>query len=302
MKVRFTFLASAFALSVALLSGCQSGDSGQETIQPAPQAGGGVPGPGGAAEPMPGGPAPAMPVAPAGGGTAKVAKGGGKGPATSFDGAPDGMPGMVPGGGGGGAPLGGAPGAGATQTAMAKPAPIVEGRMSKFRPDPFVSFVRLVIQKPPAYTLAIPDRLAALPKPPPPPPVTNPNEMLPLPQVPRRVAGVLYNGAITAILETGTPPASETRIIAPGAKVPSGVPGIPDLTVDSIALDRLVLRAEDGRTVEVKLSGLAPAVLQSMQGQFGGTGGGGMMGGGMPGPGAGGLGGPPGAGGAADLK
>jgi hypothetical protein len=176
------------------------------------------------------------------------------------------------------------------------------------RPDPFVSFYRLVVERQPAYTLAVPMRLASYPKIQDVPKPVGVDALLPLPQVARRVAGVLYNGAITAILETGDPPNSVTNIIAPGATVPSGVPGIPDLTVDSIAMDRLVLRAPDGRTAEVKLSGLAPAVLDSMRGQFGGGGVGGMMGGGMSGsgpmgPGMGGRGAVMGGGGGiADLQ
>lgn len=319
--MRSIVLTGVLALSIGLLTGCQGGDdsSGGSLPPPVPGAGAADPdappatgGPIGSGVPgVPGvpGQTPQMPVAPAGG--TKVAQGKS---GTSFDNPPPGMPGITNPGNGGGAPLnptgmdmsGGMPTTGAAGggAGVAKPAPIKPGQESKYRRDPFVSFVRFIIEKPPAYTLAVPERLAALPKEPPPPPVTSPNEMLPLPPVPRRVAGVLYNGAITAILETGNPPASETRIIAPGAKVPSGVPGIPDLTVDSIAMDRLVLRAEDGRTVEVKLSGLSPAVLQSMQGQFGGGGGGFGPNGGFGGPpgAAGGGFTPPGAGGGADLK
>jgi hypothetical protein len=273
----------ALALSAGLIAGCPS----EPAAPPLPEApAAGDPTTQSAAEPTGATPAaPTLPVAPAGKGapTAKppVVR-------SSFDGAPEGMPGVQAGAAPAAPdPMNPAGSAGST----AKPAPIRVGMVSKFRSDPFVSFYRLIVTEPDAYTLAAPMRLAAFPKDDGPVAVTRVEDMLPLPPVPRRVAGVLYNGAITAILETGESPSSDTRIIAPGAKVPSGVPGIADLTVDSIAMDRLVLRADDGRTVEVKLSGLSPAVLDAMRGQLGG-GGAGMGGGGFGGgPSAGGFGG-----------
>jgi hypothetical protein len=275
MKKNQRIWLGALALSAGLIVGCQSGES--DTPAPVvPPAGGD------ATAQSPDGPGmtpatPTLPVAPTGKGTPVV-----KAPLkvkTSFDDAPEGMPGAPP-----------STGVSAPDAAggAAKPPPIRIGMASKFRTDPFVSFFQLVITDPPAYTLAAPVRLAAFPKEAPPPSDGSIENMLPLPPVPRRVAGVLYNGAITAILETGEAPSSDTRIIAPGARVPSGVPGVADLIVDSIAMDRLVLRAEDGRTVEVKLSGLSPAVLDAMRGQLGGGGGfggapGGFGGGGAPG-------------------
>ena len=218
----------------------------------------------------------ALPVSPAAPGVKQAAK-----PLkTSFDGSPEEAANS-------GGQVAQAPGADpmAAGGAAAKPKPIGVASLKGVRADPFVSFYQFIIEKPPAYSLAVPERLA-----PPARPVevpagtTRPEDLLPLPQVARRVAGVLYNGAITAILETGEPPNSETAVISPGAKVPSGVPGIPELTVDSIAMDRLILRAEDGRTVEVKLSALPPSVQQSLSSQFGG-GGSAAPGGGMPGGG-----------------
>ncbi len=280
MNKKHSVWLGALALSAGLIAGCPSSEPAAPPLPEAPAAG----------DPTvqsPAGPgtvptAPTLPVGPAGGGMA-VAKAPPK-VQSSFDAAPEGMPGVVAGGGAAPNPMDAAAGG------AAKPAPIRVGAVSKFRGDPFVSFYRLIVTEPDAYTLAAPMRLAAFPKD---VPIDGPGgveNMLPLPPVPRRVAGVLYNGAITAILETGESPSSDTRIIAPGAKVPSGVPGIADLTVDSIAMDRLVLRADDGRTVEVKLSGLSPAVLDAMRGQLGG--GGGFGGGGFGGgPSAGGFGG-----------
>jgi hypothetical protein len=100
----------------------------------------------------------------------------------------------------------------------------------------------------------------------------------------------MYNGAITAILETGDPSGDVMhQVIRPGTKVPSGDPQAGELTVESITLRSLVLRADDGRSIEVKLSGLAPAVADALRGQFSQGSGGGAgipgMGGGVPGMG-----------------
>jgi hypothetical protein len=177
---------------------------------------------------------------------------------------------------------------------------MVNGQVSPgFRGDPFVSLRRIALERPSVIGLALPLRLAPYPRPMATPvPSLDPNERFgPLPFVPRRVAGVLYSGAITAILETGNPPDSITEVIAPGARVKSGIIGIEDLIVESIAMDRLTLRAPDGRTVDVKLSGLPPAVADALRAQFsggalgGGAGpgdGGGLRGGGAPGGGLGG--------------
>ena len=283
-----------FGLMAVLAAGCQSGDSSSTASEapPAPPAGEQAAAGGYGGGPPATGVAPALPVSPAGGG-GKVGIAGK--PKSSFDGSPDGG-----GAAGGGQIPGGAPGGGADAL---KPRPIRPGvKVALARNDPFVSFIAFIIEKPPAYSLAVPDRLAPPPKIGVPEGTPRPEDLLPLPQVPRRVAGVLYNGAITAILETGEPPNSETTVISPGAKVPSGIPGIPDLTVDSIAMDRLVLRAEDGRTVEVKLSALPPSVQQSLSQQFNGGGGGGAAGGGGMGGGPGfGGGGPRGGGGGAAM-
>jgi hypothetical protein len=180
-----------------------------------------------------------------------------------------------------------------------KPPEVKDGQVaSGFRKDPFESFIKVVVPEIPAYTLALPRRLAAPYVPPAPKETDDPLKTKgPLPPLPRRIAGVMYNGAITAILETGDPSGDVMhQVIRPGTKVPSGDPTSGELTVESITLRSLVLRADDGRSIEVKLSGLAPAVADALRGQFSqGSG----AGAGMPGMGGGapGMGGGPGMGG-----
>jgi hypothetical protein len=187
---------------------------------------------------------------------------------------------MTAGGAGGGAAMGG------------KPPEVKDGQVaSGFRKDPFESFLKVVVPEIPAYTLALPRRLAAPYVPPAPKETDDPLKTKgPLPPLPRRIAGVMYNGAITAILETGDPSGDVMhQVIRPGTKVPSGDPQAGELTVESITLRSLVLRADDGRSLEVKLSGLAPAVADALRGQFSTGSGGGAgapgMGAGMPGMG-----------------
>jgi hypothetical protein len=180
-----------------------------------------------------------------------------------------------------------------------KPPEVKDGQVaSGFRKDPFESFIKVVVPEIPAYTLALPRRFAAPYVPPAPKESDDPLKTKgPLPPLPRRIAGVMYNGAITAILETGDPSGDVMhQVIRPGTKVPSGDPSSGELTVESITLRSLVLRADDGRSIEVKLSGLAPAVADALRGQFSqGSG----AGAGMPGMGGGapGMGGGPGMGG-----
>lgn len=261
---------AAATAAFLLLSAAGSGGDGAPT---------GVGGPGGPGQGGgPGAPAaPGAPPAPGGPGGAKPASS--PKPKTSFDNLPPILQGGAAGAGGAapaGAPAGGAAGGGG-----AKPKPIRPGvAASGYRPDPFVSRFNFAPPIPPAYTFAVPFRLARPYTPPKPRPSTLPPELQfgPLPQIPRRVAGVLFNGSVSAILETGTPgPSSAISIVTPGQTVPSGIPDVPLLTVESITPTQLTLRAPDGRTQDVKLSG-AP----SLQGQ----GGAGVPGGPGEGPGA----------------
>lgn len=260
----------------------------------------GIPGgPPAGAPGAPGRPAPgARPGAP---GTPK------SGPTNSFSDAPPAYQALQGGGGQAAAapnPYGGGPttGASAAPTTGTKPAPVKQGATaSGFRKDPFVSYRIQPYQKPPAYSFLAPYRVADYPQPPKPKPNPDPNiEFGPLPYVPRRVAGVLFRGGVSAILETGGL-GGDTQIVRPGSQVPSGIAGVSSLTVASITATQLTLRAPDGRTTSVDLSA-SPTGTPSVGGGFGGSGsdgpggGGGLRGGGLRG---GGFRGGPG-GGAAD--
>lgn len=309
-----TALLMAGGLATFALSGQNSGESAASAGGPAVlMAQTGDPGldTGGGATTAPapmGGPMGGMPTGAAGGGpsTPKLSDAERKAlQGTSFKGVPDSYPktgGNAVNFGGGASPFGGGgvtQGGTTTAPDFTKLKPYINrGRTaSGSRPDPFVSYRLPKYEKPPAYAFLAPIRIAKYPEPPKPP--TNPDpdlEFGPLPFVPRRVAGILYNGEVSAILEIGPPGTSaEVFIVQPGSKVPSSIPGIDDLTVTSISTTQLVLRADDGRQVTVALSG-APS-LQGMNpggpGGFGPNGGSGAPPGGgfRPGPAA-----PPGGG------
>lgn len=222
---------------------------------------------------------------------------------TSFDDAPPGYGGggAAPGTGGNmpgqppaPAPGGGAAGQGAQVNKVKEPLdPIKPGvQVAGFRVDPFVSYRIPAYVRPAATNFIYPARLASISAPPLPPVDENPDIRFgPLPVVPRRVAGILYNGVVSAILETGEPGANaDVQVVQAGQAVPSGIPGINELTVQAITPNQVVLRAEDGRTVTVKLSNVPGGI-----GSLLGAGGGGLEGPGGPPPGVGGP--PPGFGG-----
>ena len=220
-------------------------------------------------------------------------------------------PAAFPGGGGTGAaaapnapgaPGGVAPAAGGAPGKLPKPIRYGSAALG-YRGDPFLSTIKFVVDLPPAYQFVAPIRLASQPKPEVPSVIElKPEERLgPLPLVPRRVAGILYDGSVSAILETGTPgDNADVRVVEPGALVPSGVPGLPDFTVSVITTTQVTLRAVDGRTVSVPLSTLPRAIADSLRQQAGQQAGQGGQGGvpGAPGDfgpgGPGGQGGPPG--------
>jgi hypothetical protein len=172
----------------------------------------------------------------------------------------------------------------------AKPAPIHPAEKAVgARMDPFVPFWSFVVEQPPAYSFLAPIRLAAHPMP---KPVQRGDlspdiRFGPLPPVERRIAGVLFDGSVSAILETGAPgsESTEVQVIQPGSTVPSGVPGLPDLTVASITPTEVVLRAQDGRTTTVKLSNVPAAYADAFHNAASGQSAGGSQGqpnGGMP--------------------
>jgi translation initiation factor IF-2 len=220
----------------------------------------------------------------------------------SWAGAPSSFPGG--GGDGSGATPGspGAPGAPAGAAPGKLPKPIRYGMpASLFRGDPFLSTQKFVVELPFAYQFVAPLRLASRPKPvvPKVEDLTPEERLGPIPRIPRRVAGVLYDGAVSAILETGTPgPEADVRVIQPGSLVPSGVPGLQDLTVSVITTTKVTLRDQYNRTVDVPLSTLPREVGEALRLQAGqqagqgGQGGPGAPGGFPPGDGPGGPGAP----------
>ena len=155
-----------------------------------------------------------------------------------------------------------------------KPKPVVQGRLPLgLRSDPFVSRLIVPIAREFAYTLAVPYRLA----PPAKPPVLKRSEQLPpeialgpLPYVPRRVAGFLEYGGVSAILESGQFGGGSIEIVQPGSTVASGLAGIPNLTVESISNTEMVLRAVDGRSTRVALSGVPGGIPATGAGVGGG--------------------------------
>lgn len=219
----------------------------------------------------------------------------------SFTGAPSSYGGGAAAGAGGMGNMGGMSGYGAppmggmgggTGTAptadFSKLSPIKRGKTAAAaRKDPFVSYRLPKYERPPAYSFLAPIRMAARPVPPPPPPNPDPDLRYgPLPMVPRRVAGILYNGSVSAILETGTPGAGAiVDVVSPGSRVQSGIPGVDDLTVVTIGPTSVILRADDGRTVTVPLSAVPAAYRDSFTNSN-------LPGGGMPGMGGPGMGGP----------
>jgi translation initiation factor IF-2 len=160
--------------------------------------------------------------------------------------------------------------AAAVNAAKAPLKPIAAGvRAPGFRKDPFVSYRSIIPERTPAYEFLAPLRVAAQPQPPRPKPDADPYIAFgPLPFVPRRVAGILNNGMVSAILETN---GADTRVVSPGDRVPSGIAGIDELTVSSITTTQVTLRAEDGRTVSVPLTG-SPTAAAAQQGAGGGGG------------------------------
>jgi hypothetical protein len=308
---RFRGPVGVFALSM-ILAGCGGESTDTATTDAAP-ADAGNPAASGPAGAMPGAmPSASVPAGAAGSSPnpgANVAQAGAPA-ANSWDTVARQVPGFPSPAGGAQSPaMGQAAGAGPGApggAASGKPMGVKPGVAApKYRQDPFESFVKFVVPEVPAFSLALPRRLAP-PYVPPPPPVDEGDPNLikgPLPPLSRRVAGVMYNGAITAILETGDANgAVQHDVIRPGSVIPFGLPGQPDLTVESITMKSLILRAQDGRSVEVKLSGLPPAVADALRSQFGNGGGGGTPGGGMGGMGMGGDGGGGGGGQAGPAK
>jgi hypothetical protein len=230
-------------------------------------------------------------------------------PRDSWAGAPATFPGG--GGDGAGAPAGGpgtpgAPGApgggGAGGPAPKLPQPIRYGSLAPgFRGDPFLSTQRFVVELPFAYQFIAPIRLASYPKPP----------LVRTMFSRRRKDAVLFplwlgvwrvcftTALCPRFLRPALPgPEADVRVIQPGSLVPSGVPGLEDLTVSVITTTKVTLRDQYNRTVDVPLQTLPREIGEALRQQAGQQAGqGGFPGGGFPpggpgGPGAVGPGGP----------
>jgi hypothetical protein len=225
MKIA-TFALTLTVLGGLALVGCNSGSSSSDTPPVAPSNAPVSPDMGGA--PMSAGGPTGMAPKPGAGGVTAAGGGLGKGGQTSsFDTAPESMKKLWGGGGGGMMPSGnmptgmpgGMPGAGGGD-AGAKPTPIRPGATAvASRKDPFESMFKDVVQISPAWDYVLNNRTAPQPKPVEEKIITgDPDvDLPPLPPVSRRIAGVFYNGGITAILESGNPPDSDITIVQPGA-------------------------------------------------------------------------------------
>jgi hypothetical protein len=133
----------------------------------------------------------------------------------------------------------------------------------KPRPDPFESLVKPQADIIPARSLALDRRLASYPK----HSEVAQESDVPLPNLQRRVAGIIKNGGISAILETVWNGEVFHTLVTPGAKVPSGIPG-KLLTVQAITSEYLILISDDNRSVKVSLSGASPEMMNSLKRKF----------------------------------
>lgn len=91
---------------------------------------------------------------------------------------------------------------------------------------------------------------------------------LPLPNFQYGLTGIMFNGSISAVLETQIGNKVLHNYVSPGALIPTNDENIPYLMVDSITIDNLVLKAPDGRTTNVSLSGVPPDVLNDLKSKF----------------------------------
>jgi hypothetical protein len=130
---------------------------------------------------------------------------------------------------------------------------------SEFRPDPFESFNTQNVDVVPVKSLVLNRRLASWPN----AEQKNYDISVPLPYYERRIAGIINNGGISAILETIYNGQVYHSVVSPGSKVPSGIPNL-FLNVDMITNNYLILSSEDGRKIKVNLSGASPDLLRKL--------------------------------------
>lgn len=91
---------------------------------------------------------------------------------------------------------------------------------------------------------------------------------LPLPNFQYGLTGIMFNGTISAVLETRIGDKVLHNYVSPGALIPTNDENIPYLMVDSITMDDLVLKAPDGRITKVSLSGVPPDALVDLKSKF----------------------------------
>jgi hypothetical protein len=171
------------------------------------------------------------------------------------------MSGGVPGGGTPGAYTGAptpagppVPGAAPATPPAATPAVATAGPMLPYRKNPFLPFSGMPSQK---DVIAVVLPMLSRPRIAPAPVVEQTQEqqaadIMP-PQPFRRMAGVLWNGRVSAILET----AGETDIVRPGMEINRGNSRV---RVESITQDSIMLRTLDTRTSMYIKVGMAGSV------------------------------------------
>lgn len=136
---------------------------------------------------------------------------------------------------------------------------------NKWRSDPFESFTKFETAEIPASEIVLNRRLASYPK----SDSLQESNLPPLPNIQRRVTGVMINGkAIGAILETKLQNEIVHEYVNPGSKVVSGSNLIPYLIVESITKNNLILKSPDGRTIKIDLTGASPELSDYLNQKF----------------------------------
>lgn len=90
----------------------------------------------------------------------------------------------------------------------------------------------------------------------------------PMPDFQYGLSGVMFNGSISAVLETRIGNKVLHNYVSPGALIPTNDENIPYLMVDSVTMEDLILKAPDGRTTKVSLLGVPPDVLTDLRSKF----------------------------------
>ena len=91
---------------------------------------------------------------------------------------------------------------------------------------------------------------------------------MPLPDFHYGLTGIMFNGNVSAVLETQIGNKVMHNYVSPGALIPTNDKNIPYFMVDSITTDDLILKSPDGRAINVSLSGLPPDALNDLKSKF----------------------------------